>query len=212
MTQGNGKMKEEETETQERLLHLLIKVLGMTTSDNDNIALVAARRANDILEKLDTDWSKLIKGKVTIIADPFTNIVSPPPSPVNRPPPAPSQQPRRPQAASPLPRCAHCATPMSKATVATRGYDFCSRACADAMFPPSRWKPAPPPRYTDRTAIKGCLDALVGKYIRSPQTRSRIQLCADEFNREGSLTQDDWVFLAATAAKIGNVKVTTDML
>jgi hypothetical protein len=211
MTQGNGKMKEEE-ETQERLLLRLIKVLGMTTSDNDNIALVAARRANDILEKLDTDWSKLIKGKVTIIADPFTNIVpSSPASPVDRPPPTPSQQPRRP-AAAPL-RCAQCGTPMAATIASTRGYDFCSRACLDTMFPPKpKWRPAPPPRYTDRIAIKGCLDALVGKYIRSPQTKNRIQFCADEFNREGSLTQDDWIFLAATAARIGNVKVTTDML
>jgi len=93
------------------------------------------------------------------------------------------------------------------------GGHFCSDACADARFPPKpRWRPTPPPRYTDRVSIKSCLDALVGKYIRSPQTKNRIQYCADEFNREGSLTQDDWAFLAATAAKIGNIKVTTDML
>jgi len=211
----NGKPKEEE-ETQERLLHLLIKVLGMTTSDNDNIALVAARRANDILEKLDTDWSKLIKGKVTIIADPFTNVVPPPP-PVTRPPPPASQQPRRPTygpAATTI-RCTHCGRPMPPTLALRHGLlDFCSRTCLDAHFSPPkpRWKPAAAPRYTDRAAIKGCLDALVGKYIRSVQTKHRIQYCADEFNREGSLPQDDWIFLAATAAKIGNVKVTTDML
>ena len=202
MTQGNGKSNEEES--RQALLERLIKVMGMTTSDNDNIALVAARRANDILDKLETDWGKLIKGKVTIIADPFTNIVSPPPS-ATRPSPSPA-----PPAATPQPPklCAHCRAPMPKVMASTRGLDFCSRACLDARFPP----PKPKPRYTDRAAIRNCLDSLVGKYIRNQGTKNTLQRIADDFNRDGSLILDDWTFLASTAAKIGSVKVTDDML
>lgn len=56
-------------------LGLLIKMLRMTTSDTDTIALVAMRKANKELEKFGGDWEALLLGKVkvTIVSDPFAN-------------------------------------------------------------------------------------------------------------------------------------------
>lgn len=52
----------------------LIKMMGMTTSDNDGQALVAIRAANALLRKLNTDWDSILRGKISIIADPFGDI------------------------------------------------------------------------------------------------------------------------------------------
>jgi hypothetical protein len=89
MSEGNGKTSEESNHA---LLERLIKIMGMTTSDNDNTALVAIRRANETLAKLDTDWHRLLTRKVTIIADPFVNLAA---QPAPKAPP-PSRPPRRP--------------------------------------------------------------------------------------------------------------------
>ena len=88
-------------------LAMLVKLLKMTTSSQDNEALVAMRKANEQLKKsFDNDWEKLLFGKVTIIADPFENITvrrakAPPPSnapaprrPASPPPPPPPVTPR----------------------------------------------------------------------------------------------------------------------
>lgn len=101
-------------------LELVIKLLKMTTSANDNEALVALRKANDAVSQF-TDWETLLRGKVTIIADPFESLDLPkdktsdgyrphvptPPSPQRpaRPtPPPPPQQPKpRPVAPTPPP-------------------------------------------------------------------------------------------------------------
>lgn len=58
---------------------LLIKILGMTTSENDNQALVAIRKANALLRDNGWDWEKLIQGKIRIIEDPFKSVPSPSP-------------------------------------------------------------------------------------------------------------------------------------
>lgn len=57
---------------------LLIKLLKMTTSSHDNEALSAMRKANAQLVKLGFEWEKLLRGKVTIVADPFASIPTPP--------------------------------------------------------------------------------------------------------------------------------------
>lgn len=83
-------------------LDLLIKLLKMTTSSSEGEVLVAIRKANEHLKhKLSSDWESLLRGKVTIIEDPFTK-APPPPSQGqrNRPRPAPSTPPR-PQAPPP---------------------------------------------------------------------------------------------------------------
>lgn len=97
-------------------LELLIKMLKMSRSDNDNQALVAIRKANAALDRVGEDWDTLIRGKITIIEDPFTSVAAPkskhqtpPPKTAsyNQPeedddpyqPTAPRQKPSRPQAA-----------------------------------------------------------------------------------------------------------------
>jgi type II secretory pathway pseudopilin PulG len=59
-------------------LDTLIKVLLMTTSDNNSEALAALRAANKMLRTANTDWEKLLRGKVTVVADPFADIPAPP--------------------------------------------------------------------------------------------------------------------------------------
>lgn len=54
-------------------LELLIKFMRMTGAE-DNIALVAIKKANAHLAKLGTDWESILRGKVKIIADPFASI------------------------------------------------------------------------------------------------------------------------------------------
>lgn len=58
-------------------LELLIKLLKMTTSAVDGEALTAMRKANDQLKKCGGDWELLLRGKVTLVADPFMSVASP---------------------------------------------------------------------------------------------------------------------------------------
>jgi hypothetical protein len=97
-------------------LELLIKLLKMTTSSNDGEVVVAARKANEQLAKFGSDWESLLRGKVTIIEDPFKSVdiptkAQPRPAPpmAQRPPPpppspTPTYQPRgRPRPINPSP-------------------------------------------------------------------------------------------------------------
>jgi len=78
-------------------LSKLIKLLKMTTSSNDAEALAFLRKANAELVKFGGDWESLLRGKVTVIGDPFDGCfaapVPPPPTSNYRytPPPAASQ-------------------------------------------------------------------------------------------------------------------------
>lgn len=56
---------------------LLLKMLKMTTSDNDGQALVAIRKANALMESAGWDWDRLFAGKITVVADPFASISTP---------------------------------------------------------------------------------------------------------------------------------------
>ena len=58
-------------------LTMLIKLLKMTTSSHDNEALVAVRKANAELAKFGGDWDSLLRGKVTVIGDPFADLAQP---------------------------------------------------------------------------------------------------------------------------------------
>lgn len=100
-------------------LELLIKILSVSTSDKDGEALSAIRAANAHIKKMGWDWEKLLRGKVTVAADPFLNTphvdtksfrppppppprpdayifraTTPPPRPQPRPTPQPTPQPR----------------------------------------------------------------------------------------------------------------------
>lgn len=102
-------------------LTLLIKLLKMTTSSHDGEALTAMRKANEQLGKFGGDWEALIRGKVTIIADPFTS-ASPPPMPTrsqygSAAPPAPPPPPR-PRPTPPQPQRRHSPQPAPAAAAA----------------------------------------------------------------------------------------------
>lgn len=77
---------------------ILIKLLGMTGSSNDNEALVAMRKANAQLEKIPTTWEALLRGRVTIVQDPFASMAPPPSTAKRAPPGAPTPPPPPPQA------------------------------------------------------------------------------------------------------------------
>lgn len=62
MTNGNGKSTD---------LDMLIKLMGMTGSSSDNEALNAVRLANKWLGSKGHSWEDLLRGKVTVEADPF---------------------------------------------------------------------------------------------------------------------------------------------
>ena len=53
---------------------LLVKLLGMTASSNDGEALVAIRKANRLLAEAGWSWDQLIRGKITIVEDPFNRL------------------------------------------------------------------------------------------------------------------------------------------
>lgn len=53
---------------------LLLKILNMSTSDNDGTALVAIRKANELLASAGWSWEKLLSGKITVVADPFARM------------------------------------------------------------------------------------------------------------------------------------------
>lgn len=78
---------------------LLLKLLKMTTSSNDAEALVAVRKANQLLATAGWTWDKLLAGKITVVGDPFGNLQRP----KAQAPAADQYQPRQPSQA-PTPR------------------------------------------------------------------------------------------------------------
>jgi hypothetical protein len=93
---------------------MLRKLLKMTASPNDGEALVAVRKANELLRSAGWDWDKLLDGKIRIAADPFANLGNPhnpaaatqqaPPPPPPRPAPPPPPRPPQPPPPPPPPR------------------------------------------------------------------------------------------------------------
>lgn len=98
----------------------LIKLLGMTTASNDGEALAAMRMANRELDRLGKTWHEFIMSKITVVADPFAQVPTPPSTPTadayGRPcdwrnatapsRPTPPPPPRRPQPTPPRPPAA----------------------------------------------------------------------------------------------------------
>lgn len=56
---------------------LLLKMLNMTTSDNEGVTLVAIRKANELLTSAGWSWEKLLAAKITVVADPFASLATP---------------------------------------------------------------------------------------------------------------------------------------
>lgn len=66
---------------------LLLKLLKMTTVQEDTVALVAIRKANELLASAGWDWDKLISGKIKVVENPFKNMPNPAaPRAVSEPP------------------------------------------------------------------------------------------------------------------------------
>lgn len=83
-------------------LSMLTKLMLMTTSSNDNEAMTALRKANAQADKFG-GWAEILKGKITVIGDPFADA---PPMPASRPQNAygtPNPPPRRAASAAPPP-------------------------------------------------------------------------------------------------------------
>jgi hypothetical protein len=130
---------------------LLIKLLKMTTSPNDGEALIAVRKANDLLKSAAWDWEKLIHGKIKVIEDPFKSVDiplnrdmhrSPPPAPRPRPAPPPPQKPYvSPVQSAPPPPPPPRRTPPPVQPLSTRdnlyaGWCYC---CGDPVAAKSGW-------------------------------------------------------------------------
>lgn len=84
---------------------LLLKLLKMTTVQEDTVALVAIRKANELLASAGWDWDKLISGKIKVVENPFKNMPNPTSARAVPTPPPPSDwvtpsRPRRPSRAS----------------------------------------------------------------------------------------------------------------
>ena len=58
-------------------LEILIKLMKLSASSNDAEALLAVRKANEQLTKFGGDWERLLRGKVTVIGDPFLSMPVP---------------------------------------------------------------------------------------------------------------------------------------
>lgn len=77
-------------------LDTIIKILNMTTSDNDPTALMAIRKANEQIKAWGWDWTAMLKGKIKIMPDPFATIPMPTSgSSYSRPAAAPPPPPRQ---------------------------------------------------------------------------------------------------------------------
>lgn len=129
------------TPKDEHSIVLLIKMMKMTAAE-DNVALVAIRKANAVLAKEGWDWEKLLKGKVTIIGDPFANLSTRATAAAMKPsaPPPPKAAPRY--------RCPVCATDVARPGT-------CLRCQAQSM---RRTQPQPTPKPQPTRSIYHCVD------------------------------------------------------
>lgn len=82
-------------------LDLLIKIMGMTTSDNDPTALVALRKAQALLKAEGWDWERLLRSKIKVVENPFSKVTAPKARPANFTQPPPPQPAPPPQQTSP---------------------------------------------------------------------------------------------------------------
>lgn len=158
------------TERDPPKLPLLIKLMGMTTASNDGEALIAIRKANDLLRSADWTWERLLSGKVTVVEDPFAKIDTPntrsdsgrgapstPKKPMDwgqpqtsSPPPsgfgtaAPGHTPR-PQKPQPIASCHWCGDPVYDRSYVRGSNFFCSARCVLRYVQQPRTQQAPPP-------------------------------------------------------------------
>lgn len=130
-------------------LDTLIKVLLMTTSDTDGEALAAIRRANSMLKNAATSWDDLLRGKVTVMADPFENISAPHNHASSRPVQKPAAPPPPPPPPSQYLDCDDCGRTVPRFSVKSIGLsgNLCTTCYADRLTKAAqRPKPQPAPQ------------------------------------------------------------------
>lgn len=155
----------------------LIKLLKMTTSANDAEALAASRLANRELRKFGGDWEALLRGKVTIIEDPFTRIDRPPPRREAAPSPPRPPQPQAP----PKPAWAPPRPPRPQPAPPSQPYSFGS-----GYSPPAA---GPNPEVRRNAFTKNCYDCgtrvddLKGWSIKPDAHYSWLTFCTPCFQR-----------------------------
>lgn len=171
-------------------LDKLIKMMRLTESDTDAEALAALRAANRLIRNLKTDWDAVLRGKISIIADPFGGIPvvtksqpAPPPPP---PPPRPAPQPQPAQSWTPNPPRPRPAPP-----------------------------PPPPPKpkvfpHTDATEINGYF-AMVKMRKWSKTTLNRIINIQQDWRQFHGLDHTDYDFLKQCALGLGAPSTVNDL-
>lgn len=141
---------------------LLIKLLGMTQSDHDGEAVAAIRKANSLLAAAGWTWEQLIRGKITVVEDPFNNLTSNPWEEIAKktyaaaptaPPraPTPPPQPRRTFAQN-IPFVASNSRQIGTIPNKFVGYCYCCGvevpATTGRAFTPDKYNPAAPSKWS----------------------------------------------------------------
>lgn len=181
----------------------LIKMMGMTTSDNDGQALVALRAANALLKKLNTDWDAVLRGKISIIADPFGDIPvvqqapKPPPEPP-RPTPQQTPGPWSKPAPNPFRRTqGSAASPQGSHTTPGAAPGF---GGAFNQSPPRAQRITP--AWPKSKEIDGFFAILsLRKY--SNKIQDRIVQARDRYTAQGGLHSADYMYIHDLAQKQG---------
>lgn len=84
-------------------LDLLIKLLSKSTTDNDNEAMMAIRAANRALKAEGWSWEQLLRGRITVVEDPFVAMQRPTTNATHTSQPAAPRPAARPAAPRPRP-------------------------------------------------------------------------------------------------------------
>lgn len=174
----------------------LIKMMGMTTSDNDGQALVALRAANALLKKLNTDWDAVLRGKISIIADPFGDIPVVQQAPKPPPPKAADPAPARPWSQRSKPN------PYTGQQTAQPGHGTPGAAPGYGGYTPPPPKTPPKPAFPTSQEINGFFAMLsLRKY--SPKITQRIQEARNRYQAQGGLHSADYMYIRDLAQKQG---------
>lgn len=178
----------DQTPSLENSLDRLIKIMKMTTASVDGEALAAIRMANAQLAKLKTDWEAVLRGKISIIEDPFGGV------PVvaatqRQPAPPPAQPKAQPATSSNWTQTAR-AQPNPSWTNPSSGW-----SAAGAQ---SRPKPAPRFPHTDDVEIEGYFNMVKMKKW-GKKTSTRLSGIQSFWQAHHGLNHTDFDFLKQCA-------------
>lgn len=167
---------------------LLIKMMGMTTSDNDNTALTAIRKANELLKASGWTWERVLQAKIKVVASPFLGTATPFQRRAAEPPvqAAPVTQPVWRPATAPQPiHRTHIATPGNPlSNLPNKFADYCyccgKDTPANTGFRFDPWNFVPTATSKWQVACKRCNTAgVVFHYKASPQRSQKRNNVSD---------------------------------